>query len=105
MVIRFQPGHPGRLGTKPDALTRHPDIYPSGGKGDYSKVNPHNLKPIFSSKQLSTSLQATSLLPAVLRGIIAMDLTQLNTEILSALGTDPTAKTYRKHAKEDRCCA
>ena len=34
------------------------------------------------------------MLPAVLRGIIAMDLTQLNTEILSALDTDPTAKSY-----------
>jgi RNase H-like domain found in reverse transcriptase len=27
MVIRF---HPGRLGTKPDALTRRPDLYPKG---------------------------------------------------------------------------
>ena len=91
MVIRFRPG---RLGTKPDALTHCPDLYPSRGKGDYGKVNPHNLKPIFSSEQLSASLRATSLLPAVLRGIIAMDLTQLNTEILSALDTDPTAKSY-----------
>ena len=91
MVIRFRPGH---LGTKPDALTRRPDLYPSGGKGNYGKVNPHNLKPIFSSKQLSTSLRATSLLPAILRGIISMDLTQLNMEILSALDTDPTAKSY-----------
>jgi len=91
MVIRFQPGS---LGTKPDTLTHRPDLYPSGGKGGYGKVNPHNLKPIFSSKQLSTSLRATSFLPAILRGIIAMDLTQLNTEILSALDTDPTAKSY-----------
>jgi len=91
MVIRFQPGC---LSTKPDTLTHHPDLYPSGGKGDYSKVNPHNLKPIFSSEQLLASFRATSLLPAVLRGIIAMDLAQLNTEILSALDTDPTAKSY-----------
>jgi len=91
MMIRFWPG---RLGTKPDALTHHPDLYPSGRKGDYGKVNPHNLKPIFSSEQLSASLQATSLLPAVLCGVIAMDLTQLNTEILSTLDTDPTAKSY-----------
>jgi len=53
MVIRFWPGC---LGTKPDALTCHPDLYPSEGKGDYSKVNPYNLKPIFSSEQLSASL-------------------------------------------------
>jgi len=91
MVIRFRPGH---LGTKPDTLTCCPDLYPSGGKGDYGKVNPHNLKPIFSFEQLSASLQATSLLPAVLHGIIAMDLTQLNMEILSALDTGLTAKSY-----------
>ena len=41
MVIRFWPGC---LGTKPDALTHRPDLYPSGGKGNYGKVNPHNLK-------------------------------------------------------------
>jgi len=91
MVIRFQPGC---LSTKSDALTCCPDLYPSGGKGDYSKVNPHNLKPIFSSKQLSASLQAISLLLAILRGIIAMDLAQLNMEILSTLDTDLTAKSY-----------
>jgi len=82
MVIRFRPG---RLGTKPDALTHCPDLYPSRGKGDYGKVNPHNLKPIFSSEQLSALLRATSLLPAILRGIIAMDLTQLNTELLTLI--------------------
>jgi len=91
MVIRFWPGC---LGTKPDALTRRPDLYPSGGKGDYGKVNPYNLKPIFSSEQLSASLRATSLLPAILHGIIAMDLAQLNMEILSTLDTDPTVKFY-----------
>jgi len=91
IVIMFQPG---RLGTKPDALTCCPDLYPSWGKGDYRKVNPHNLKPIFSSKQLSASLQATSLLPAVLHGVISTDLAQLNMEILSALDTDPIVKSY-----------
>jgi len=58
MVIRFWPGC---LGTKPDALTRRPDLYPSGEKGDYGKVNPHNLKPIFSSEQLSVRATAERL--------------------------------------------
>jgi transposase InsO family protein len=91
MVIRFRPG---RLGAKPDALTRRPDLYLKEGKEDYGKVNPHNLKPIFSSEQLSASLRATSMLPTVLRGVSAMDLVQLNLEILSALDTDPTAKSF-----------
>jgi hypothetical protein len=36
MVIRF---HPGRLGTKPDALTRWPDLYPKGEGKPYGTVN------------------------------------------------------------------
>ena len=100
MMIRFWPGH---IGTKPDALICCPDLYLSGGKGNYGKVNPHNLKPIFSSKQLSASLQATSLLPAILRGVIAMDLAQLNTEILSTLDTDLTAKSYLTDTNDPKC--
>ena len=40
MIIRFRPG---KLGTKPDALTRRWDIYPKEGDSDYAKVNPQNL--------------------------------------------------------------
>ena len=40
MIIRF---HPGKLGTKPDALTRCWDIYPKEGDSDHTKVNPQNL--------------------------------------------------------------
>ena len=54
MVIRFCLG---RLGTKPDALTRHPDLYLKEGGKDFSKVNPLNFKPIFSSKTLSESVR------------------------------------------------
>ena len=46
MVICFRPGH---LGTKPDALTRHPDLYLKEGGKDFGKVNPLNFKPIFSN--------------------------------------------------------
>jgi hypothetical protein len=53
MVIRFCPG---RLGTKPDALTRQPDLYPKGEGKPYGTVNPQNCRPVFSSTQLSTSL-------------------------------------------------
>ena len=37
LVIRFCPG---RLGTKPDSLTRCWDVYPKGGNSDYATVNP-----------------------------------------------------------------
>jgi hypothetical protein len=53
IIIRFCPGH---LRTKPNALTRHPDLYPKGEGKPYSTVNPQNCRPVFSSTQLSTSL-------------------------------------------------
>ena len=53
MVICF---HPGCLGTKPNALTRLPNLYLKEGGKDFGKVNPSNFKPIFSSKILSASL-------------------------------------------------
>ena len=39
LIIRFCPG---KLGTKPDALTRQWDIYPKEGNSDYATVNPQN---------------------------------------------------------------
>ena len=91
MVIRFRPG---RLGTKPDALTRRPDLYLKEGGKDFGKVNPLNFKPIFSSETLSESLRASVLLPTALRGVIAMDVDKLNKEIISALDADETVQSY-----------
>ncbi|KXN91746.1 hypothetical protein AN958_12360 [Leucoagaricus sp. SymC.cos] len=39
LFIRF---HPGKLSTKPDALTRHWDVYPKGENTGYALVNSHN---------------------------------------------------------------
>ena len=91
MVIHFFPGH---LGTKPDTLTRHPNLYLKEWGKDFGKVNPSNFKPIFSSKILSESLQASVLLPTALHGIIAMDVDKLNKEIISALHTDEAVLSY-----------
>ena len=35
--------HPGKLGAKPDALTRRWDVYRKGGNSDFATVNPTNL--------------------------------------------------------------
>jgi hypothetical protein len=48
-VIRYRPG---RLGTKPDALMRCPDVYPKGEDRAYAHANPHNNRPIFHAQQL-----------------------------------------------------
>jgi hypothetical protein len=55
MVICFQPG---RLGSKPNAMTRQWDVYSKEGGSDYAVVNPHNFKPIFTSHQLNASIHA-----------------------------------------------
>ena len=42
LVIRFRPG---KLGAKPDALTRRWDIYPKERDSGYAQVNPQNHIP------------------------------------------------------------
>ena len=86
LIIRFRPG---RLGTKPDSLTRRWDVYPKEGNSDYAAVNPSNFRPIFTQQQMSDSLRATELLEPVLRATVIMDQEQLNSDILAALPDDP----------------
>jgi RNase H-like domain found in reverse transcriptase len=91
MVIRFRPG---RLGTKPDALTRWPDLCPKGEGKPYGTVNPQNCCPVFSSTQFSTSLQATAMLPVALHGFITMNIEELQKDILTACDTDPAVQSF-----------
>ena len=74
MVIRF---HPGKLGTKPDALTRRWDVYPKEGGSDYASMNPQNLQPIFTQEQLALSLRATALSPVAAQAASLFDADQL----------------------------
>jgi len=84
-TIRFRPG---KLGAKPDALTRRPDVYPKGGEKDYSSVNPQNYRPVFSEEQLTASLRTTGLHPIVDQVLQTIDTDQLHTDIREALITD-----------------
>ena len=86
LIIRFRPG---KLGAKPDALTRRWDVYGKEGGNDYAKVNPHNFRPVFTQDQLSASLRASALMTAALRGSFIMDVEQLHTDIRAAYGADP----------------
>ena len=63
LVICF---HPGKLGTKPDSLTRCWDVYHKGGNSDYATINPSNFHPMFTQEQISISLRAMGLLNPVL---------------------------------------
>jgi hypothetical protein len=63
MIVHFCPG---KLGAKPDALTRHWDVYPKEGDKDYTCINLQNFHPVFTQEQLVSSLQATYLAGLVL---------------------------------------
>jgi len=91
LVIRFRPG---KLGAKPDALTRRWDVYPKEGDSGYTRVNPQNLRPVFTQEQLSNSLRATYLEFPVLRAVAIMDMETLHSDILSALPSDPIAQVH-----------
>ena len=85
LTIRFRPG---KLGTKPDALTRRWDVYPKEGDSDYAKINPQNLRPVFTHEQLASSLRATYYSEPILRAVGLMDIVQLDKDILSAQKID-----------------
>ncbi|KIK12769.1 hypothetical protein PISMIDRAFT_18502 [Pisolithus microcarpus 441] len=91
MIIRF---HPGKLGAKPDSLTRRWDVYPKEGDKDFARANPQNLHPVFTSEQLSNSLRATYLETPVLRASMIMDVEKLHADIKSALQSDTVSKLH-----------
>ena len=80
LVIRFQPG---KLGAKPDALTRRWDVYSKEEDKGFARVNPQNLQPVFMAEQLSDSLCTTYLETPVLRASALMDIEHLHADILS----------------------
>jgi hypothetical protein len=88
MVIWFRPG---KLGGKPDALTRRWDIYPKEGDTAFSQINPQNFRPIFTSDQLSASLNATFLEDVCLQASLIMDVASLHRKIISHYPDDPAA--------------
>jgi hypothetical protein len=96
LVIRFRPG---KLGTKPDSLTRRLDVYPKRGDGDYASSNPQNLRPIFTFDQLASSLRASSLAEPVLRAASLMDVNDLSNDIHTHLHDDPIAWAHFERAK------
>ena len=85
MVIHFWPR---KLGTKPDALTHCWDVYPKEGSSNYTSINPQNLRPMFTDKQLASSLHTTTFWLPALHGSLIMDTEQLQADIVSSLQLD-----------------
>lgn len=69
----------GKLGTKPDALTRRRDVYPRNTDGTYAQANAHNIQSLLRPEHLF----ATFLL----------DSTVLNAQLLAGLMSDPVAQS------------
>ena len=86
MVIYFCPG---RLGAKPDTLTRQWDVYHKGGNSDFAMANLSNMRPIFTNEQLTSSLQATYFATPILQSAIIMDVEQLHNTIQESYSLDP----------------
>ena len=99
MVIRFQPG---KLRTRPNALTRCWDVHPKEGSSDYASINPQNLGPIFTDKQLALSLHAATFWLPALHGSLIMDTEQLQADIISSLQSDPTVLEHLSNKVESR---
>jgi len=99
LVIRFRPG---KLGAKPDALTRQWDVYPKEGDSGYAWVNPQNLQLVFTQEQLTNSLCATYLEFPVLHAVAIMDVETLHSDILSALPSDPIVQIHLADPPDSR---
>ena len=91
MIIRFRPG---KLGAKPDALTRRWDVYRKGGNSDFATANPSNLRPIFTNEQLTASLWATYYSTPIIRSAVIMDVEQLHNTIRESYALDPITAAH-----------
>ena len=99
LTIHFRPG---RLRAMPNALTHRWDVYPKEGDRDYARVNPHNLKPMFTQEQLMSSLRATILLALAIRTAVLVDIEQLHKDILAAPPTDSIAQSHLSDPSDPR---
>ncbi|KAG8819677.1 hypothetical protein FRC17_010364 [Serendipita sp. 399] len=90
LLIRFRPG---KLGAKPDALTRRTDVYSKRGDSGFANANPQNFKPIFGSEQIRSNLRATYYAPVALRAATMIDFDELRSDILESLPNDTLASS------------
>ena len=92
-VIKFRPG---RLGTKADALTRRPDVYPKGEDRAYAQANPHNFQSIFKAEHLRSAMLSEDAevkeIVEHLRASVIIDTAAVALRIRNALQYDEFAK-------------
>ena len=81
----------GKLGTKPDALTRRWDVYAKEGGVTYVQANPENIRPLPPHTSAEWLLRAGTPLPSVPSTLL--DLEVLCSNILDGLLVDAEART------------
>src|SRR5258705_1590551 len=92
--IRF---HPGRLGTKPDALTRCSDIHPGSGPD----TTPTNVHPLFTPWQLETPTSHASTLDHPLGGLSeTLDQFRIWTEVAQHLSSNTFALMVKRRLRD-----
>ena len=96
MIIHFCPG---KLGVKPDALTRCWDVYRKGGNSDFALMNLSNFRPIFTQEQLSASLHPTYFATPIIYSAVIMDIEKLHNNIRSFL---PLERSLHSPPQSDR---
>ena len=86
MIICFRPG---KLGVKPDALTRCWEVYRKGGNSNFALANLSNFQPVFMQEQLSASLHATYFATPIICSAVIINIEKLHNDIHSSLPLDP----------------
>src|SRR5260221_4662780 len=88
---------PGRLGTKPDALTHRSDVHP----GSRPDTTPTNVHPLFTPQQLETPTSCTSILDHPPGGLLeTLDQFQIWTEVAQHLSSDTFALMVKRRLRD-----
>src|SRR5258707_1587855 len=94
LQIRFCPG---RLGTKPDALTHHSDVHPGSGPD----TTPTNVCPLFTPRQLETPTSHASTLDHPPGGLSeTLDQFRIWTQVTQHLSSDTFALTVKRRLRD-----
>src|SRR5258707_2608982 len=89
--------HPGRLGTKPDALTHRSDAHPGSGPD----TTPTNVCPLFTPRQLETPTSHASVLDHPPGGLSeTLDQFRIWTEVTQHLSSDTFALTVKRRLRD-----
>ena len=80
---------PGKLGTKPDSLTRCWDVYPKGENSDYTAVNPSNFCLIISSPDIPVRIRQWTSSTVTIPGLDSVNLSRSCKSCITCMWAKP----------------